>query len=495
MQPPIKIGRGFHINDVYRQTRACFTPESCSPQLLTSQQTGGKSTNVAIHYLTTEREYNTFTSGGLSGEVSFLNLFALGGKKLSSYNTTETEEREYIIFSATVDFGTYTYDSDPIMLPEAKTLLEQKNYADFVKFFGTHYINGVRKSSRILVILQSENSSNTWENSLETDIHAKIPLPEQTTLSFSNPDNQTVNAKLNNTKFSVLIKADGPTLNEEDIKIQVQDILDNSYEENKAEKISAIIGSASKNISDPNQAIITHYYYAPFDLFGLDGVYWDEKKQQQLIRINEAVIQATTNLEEVKSVISPTFRTEIENILTEAEYTAENIKKVLWKFDLIKHRFNPLREQAEEDLRTLENMYLACADVSCVSTDSCCNTGSLNEITDKDYIQQINTIFQPVFQEIHSINTEASKPECEKNQLGSITIKNLSTNPYYLYQGDNLLKTISGNSEVTYNVKAGTYYFTAKQKSGYIVYPTVNERKAIISKPCQTVTLTVGYKD
>ena len=24
--PPIRVGKGFHINDIYRQTKQCFTP-------------------------------------------------------------------------------------------------------------------------------------------------------------------------------------------------------------------------------------------------------------------------------------------------------------------------------------------------------------------------------------------------------------------------------------------------------------------------------------
>lgn len=27
--PPVKIGKGFNISDVYKQTKPCFTQESC----------------------------------------------------------------------------------------------------------------------------------------------------------------------------------------------------------------------------------------------------------------------------------------------------------------------------------------------------------------------------------------------------------------------------------------------------------------------------------
>jgi len=47
--PPLKIGKGFQINDVYKQTRSCFTSETCKQESLTSQQTGGKKTTIKLY--------------------------------------------------------------------------------------------------------------------------------------------------------------------------------------------------------------------------------------------------------------------------------------------------------------------------------------------------------------------------------------------------------------------------------------------------------------
>lgn len=168
----------------------------------------------------------------------------------------------------------------------------------------------------------------------------------------------------------------------------------------------------------------------------------------------------------------------------------------LHKFQTLTSSNRSVHNFVSDDIKTLEELYISCADIYCTSSNSCCNNENLNSIQEKDYDQLILKTFQPILNEIEKIsNEELSKPECEKNQSGTIIIKNLSSNPYYLYQGDKLLETISGNSAVTYDVSVGTYYFTAKQKSGYVFYPTVNERIASIFKPCQTVTLTVGYED
>jgi hypothetical protein len=84
--PPIKIGKGFHMNDIYKQTRSCFTPETANPNKLTAQQTGGVKTNIKLFYTKDNEEYNLFKSSGASGKVSFLNLFSIGGKKLEEFS-------------------------------------------------------------------------------------------------------------------------------------------------------------------------------------------------------------------------------------------------------------------------------------------------------------------------------------------------------------------------------------------------------------------------
>jgi hypothetical protein len=60
--PPLKVGKGFHINDVYKQTRSCFTQESSKKENLTSQSTGGKTTTLKIYQTTTNEKYYSFKS-------------------------------------------------------------------------------------------------------------------------------------------------------------------------------------------------------------------------------------------------------------------------------------------------------------------------------------------------------------------------------------------------------------------------------------------------
>jgi len=79
-QPPIRVGKGFHINDVYKQTRTCFVPGSADQSKLIAQQSGQKSF-INLYYTKTEEDYSKLKTNGISGKVSFLSLFSLDWQK------------------------------------------------------------------------------------------------------------------------------------------------------------------------------------------------------------------------------------------------------------------------------------------------------------------------------------------------------------------------------------------------------------------------------
>lgn len=70
-QPPLKVGKGFHINDVYKQTRFCFTPESSSKEKL-SQQESATTTNINLYYTEDDEQFHELQNQGGSGKISFL---------------------------------------------------------------------------------------------------------------------------------------------------------------------------------------------------------------------------------------------------------------------------------------------------------------------------------------------------------------------------------------------------------------------------------------
>jgi hypothetical protein len=493
--PPIKIGKGFHMNDIYKQTRSCFTTETANPSKLTSQQTGGKKTNIKLFYTKTNEEYNIFKSRGASGKVSFLNLFSLGGQKLEEYANRVIIDEERLIFTANVDFGIYSFEIEPTLTADAKNLIEQNKLQDFVKMYGTHYISGVRKESNITVILTKSGSKLNVDETDFASMNVGGKIPFKASGSFELENRNVTNKFIENSKFSVAVEINGPAINQSVLQSQINEIL-NGSSENKADAIAEIIGSAIRNISDPTQSIITQYYYSPFSLYGLEGIYWDEKKQNQLAKINESIIKVYQAKSEIIEIISPSGKAQIEAELLNNAVPEQYIQQIIGKYNEIIPILKEINQQAEAYLSDLENRYTTCADVFCSNNSNCCNNDSyISEINNFNFEEKIEQEINKVMTVANDVAAELSKPECEKRKQGVIIIKNFSSNPYYIYNGDKLLETLPGNSYQTFYVNKGTYYFKAVQKSGYLLYATENNRTATINKVCQEVTLTIGYED
>jgi hypothetical protein len=86
-------------------------------------------------------------------------------------------------------------------------------------------------------------------------------------------------------------------------------------------------------------------------------------------------------------------------------------------------------------------------------------------------------------------------PFCQSKKLGRVNVINKSTNPYDLYKNGELVATIKGKTESNIYVEMGLTNLKATQKSGFVMYPTVNDREVNIKSPCQNVTVEIGYED
>jgi len=493
--PPIKIGKGFHINDVYKQTRSCFTAASSNPSKLTSQQTGGKKTSIRLFYTRNTSEYNKFKSKGISGKVSFLNLFSSNGQKLEEFTTKEIQDEERIIFYADVDFGVYSFETDPQLTPDAKALIDQNKVQDFIKLYGTHYISGIRKESEISVILTKTGSKtdNIEETNTSIGVEGKIPFRGSGSMEIENGN--WTNEQLSKYNFSVSVEINGPEIEQSSIQNQITAIL-NGTDQGKASAIAAIIESAVKSISDPNQSYITQYYYSPFTLYGIDGINWDEKKQNLLSKINEAVINVYSAKTLINELISESGKEQLQSGLAGEGLPQNYTDRILAKYNEIIPSLNLLNAKADEYMKELEMKYSTCADINCITNSTCCNNESyLSEIISYNLTKRINDEVSKIYAVVEEVVAEMSIPECEKQKKGIITIKNLSDNPYTLYQGDKYLETLEGHTQISYNVNKGTYNFRAVQNSGYLMYPTENNRTATITKICQEVILKIGFED
>ncbi len=493
--PPLKIGKGFHINDVYKQTRSCFTPETSKQTNLTSQQSGGKKTTIKLYHTTNNEEYNSFKKRGASGKISFLNLFALGGGKLEEYSNKVIREEDRIIFTANVDFGIYSFDNEPQLTEEANGLINQKKLQEFVKFFGTHYISGIRKESTINVILTKVHNSNEnyAKDYIDMSISGKNPVGWKGSIQTENTNN--VNNILKSSEYSVELEIHGPSIEQGALKGKITNIL-NGSDAKKADAIATVIEGIMNNISDPNQSIITQYYYSPFSLYGLDGIYWDEKKQMELIKINETIVSVYSSKTRLSEMISESGKKQYLEQLGNDNNNEETTKKFLSAYNQSQPTLTALNVKADSYLKSLEAKYAKCADIYCMNTSACCtNESYLQEIEKYDFPTKINKEQNKIFESVLTVALEINAPECEKKKMGIINIVNYSSNPYSLYQGDNFLRTISGKETVTYTVALGEYKFKAVQDSGYLMYATVNYRTANPITVCEEVTLKIGFED
>lgn len=498
--PPIKVGKGFHINDVYRQTRHCFTPESSNQDKLTKSQSG-TTTKINLYYTKDEEEYNYLKHQGASGKISFLNLFSLGGDKLKEYSVKDESVVERITFVAKVDFGVYSFDYEPKLNQEAKDLIAQSKFEDFIQMYGTHYISGVRKENSIWITLTKKSSTHTTTTEESFSVGADSKMPLKPKIGFEIGDGTETENVLKNNEFSISVEINGPSIKNE-LEKNIGAILDNSSVQNKISAIRATINEAAGELSNANQSLISQYYYTPFTLLGVKGINWDEKKQSELVKINENAVHLFSTKSILDEYAAPSgkdelmseFNTDIPEYKNKALYKA----KLAQKYDEVMPIVKMYKIEADTKLGLLEKRYKSCSDVFCNQETECClNSALFDEIAilcnkcDKE-LEKISDVY---LEALEDYEKAASIPECEEKKKGYIIIENLSTNPYELYQGDKYLTTISGGESLEYFVNIGTYNFKAVQKSGFLMYATVNNRMVKVSQSCAKYKVKIGFED
>ena len=82
------------------------------------------------------------------------------------------------------------------------------------------------------------------------------------------------------------------------------------------------------------------------------------------------------------------------------------------------------------------------------------------------------------------------KEACVKDLTGTLTVKNLSADPYIVSLNGTAQGDVLGGSSKDFTIKAGAYALVATQKSGFQVLPTV-KTGAITLINCQTTTYEI----
>lgn len=188
------------------------------------------------------------------------------------------------------------------------------------------------------------------------------------------------------------------------------------------------------------------------------------------------------------------FSTDVPEFKNKATYKA----KLSQKYDEVMPIIKSYKFEAETKLAALEKRYKSCSDVFCNQETECCLNNPLFEeiaLLCNKCEREIQKIEGVYYEALDDYEKAANTPECEEKKTGKIIIENLSTNPYELYHGDKYLTTISGGSSIEYDVSIGTYSFKAVQKSGFLMYATVNNRTVKVSQICAKYLVKIGFED
>jgi hypothetical protein len=504
--PPLKVGKGFDITDPFRQTNFCFTPESASKNNLVRQQQGQKS-NITMYYTSSEAEYNSLKSTGTSGKVSYLNLFSVSASRMNEITNQSYSQVERLIFVANVDFGIFEYENDLVLTPEAK--LKVDNNSEFISLYGSHYITGIRKGSSVWVIISksSNKSSSSETDNLKIDLGAKVPsIGSSGNLQLT--DNSKAESFLSDEGLSVSVEINGPALQKKDLGPQINNILSGGTAAEKLNGITLMIKGAVEELSDPEQGLITQYYFAPFTLKGVKNINWDFNKENQLVKLNENVFKIYTAKNNIKKL---TESNSLQILLGEYDKIMDKSFPDYEKYrSELQNTYNallPLLNQIKLEINTiysdLEINYKKCSNLSCDPELDCCQSTDIeNRVTvvldkiDKS-VSQLNKVYEDAL--VGALNSAFDQLlgnfDCEKNNTGIVTIVNKSAYQYTIYSNGKYLLTLNGNDVIKVEVGIGTTQFKAEQKEGYAFYPTVNSRSVTCNNKCEEATITIGYED
>lgn len=494
VQAPIKVGKGFHINDINKQTRSCFTVESSNSVNLRRVSGNGdsKRTLLKVYYLRNDEDYQRFTSQDVNGQMSYLNFFSAGGEVNVNTNYDRHVTSERLVFEVIIDFGLFEYP-DLIMTPDAQQIIRENRLTDFVNMYGTHYVSGVQKGSKARIILtrQIENEGSEMEIEESFELGAKLFKVGAT---FEVMDNEKINSFIQSSSFEVSVEVEGPSVNLSAIQSSASSLLESSNGGDMRMNLFDILGSI-EGLNDENQAWFTRYYFSPWELYGLNGVNWDALKEEKLSRINNEVIDLITAKGLIEKYCSDDYIQEFGMYF----YKQENRSKLIEKHSEFKGEVLPLLDTISRRLRSLNQSYKSCSNVYCVVNEECCkttlNTHSIVDLVDKYlalFVQETQGIAFDDFNQYY----EETTPDCEKNGWCDIVVKNYSYNPYSLYVDDEYVTTIDGKETITFEkTVVGVYTIKAVQNSGYLLYPTQNIRVVEATDSCMEHTITVGYED
>lgn len=489
-QAAIEPGKSINIADPFMTTRQCFTSNSRDASLLKKQGTTGVKTHVEVFYTKNEQEYQQLKSSNASESVSFLNTFSVGASQASQSLNEFMQKTERLVFIATVDFGNYFYPDEPVFVPEAQALLEEGKFDEFKTRYGTHFVSGIGKTSKVTVELQ-RNQSEKKQQTIEDMVISMEGAFGSVSGGFKVENKEEQNKNFKESGFSVIVDVEGPHLNTDSWADAIQKLSNAD-----GDLIDAVIGFLKQQLKDCQNeadALVSRYFLTDFSLYGCKGIKWDLEKEKKLGEINEDYLALCMLINMAQDAVNTNPATNPDNMIGMMVKEISQQGALIFNHDDLDAKIGGLTpewkkliEKGNALIPKLKKQYELFSNVA-------------NDVNDPanilDYSaeeEEVGELFSSIFEKITGFAEEWASTI---PQLGLLTVVNQSSDPFYIYVNNDYKGVINGYSKLDLQLNVGTHQVKAVQKSGYTLYETVNYRTAVISTIGQRVEVKIGLED
>lgn len=489
-QAAIEPGKSINIADPFKTTRQCFTSSSRDASLLKKQGTTGVKTHVEVFYTKNEQEYQNLKSTNASESVSFLNTFSVGASQASQSLKEYTEKTERLVFIATVDFGNYFYPDEPVFVPEAKALLDEGKFDEFKTRYGTHFVSGIGKTSKVTVEL-IRNQSEKKEQTIEDLVIGMEGALGSVSGGFKVENKEEQNKNFRESGFSVIVDVEGPHLNTDSWADAIQKLSNAD-----GDLIDAVIGFVEHQLEDCQDEAVarpSRYFLTDLSLYGCKGINWDLEKEKKLGEINEDYLELCMLINMAEDAVNTNPATNPDHMVGMLVKEISQQGALIFNHDDLDAKIGGLTpewkkliEKGNALIPKLKKQYELFSNVA-------------NDVNDPaniiDYSaeeEEFGELFTSIFEKIAGFAEEWASTI---PQLGLLTVENQSGDPFYIYVNNEYKGVVNGNSQMDLQLNVGTHQVKAVQKSGYTLYETVNYRTAVISTIGQRVVTKIGLED
>lgn len=272
-EAPLELGQGFNIADP-TQLRIPFL-ENPNPK----DDGQGANTIIDFKLIETKESFNELFNRDISFHARFL-FTKIAGHFNINEEYLNSSRYKTLVFIGKSEFGNQSVGSFKLS-PEAKQLIDEKKYDDFIDRYGSHFVQKVSRGVCLYVFVTVDMSyySSTNGNSYGGSAGGKIIGGEIEVRNF-------LNQQRGRNSIAVKIFSNGP-----DNFGELSRNIVTAANSTNIDVFDAIKTGISDCLSRYNKSnsYITGYFYSPMSLFGVpkEKIQWSDTKEKKLLEIKE----------------------------------------------------------------------------------------------------------------------------------------------------------------------------------------------------------------